>query len=123
MLDNADDAIQVPEIMANIQLSYANIFFNDNFDFHTGVDVHWRSAYYPNGYDPAIRQFYVQTTEKSEFYPIVDIFLNAKIKRGRIFFKYHNLLQAFTKTAYLITPGYPGQANIFDFGFDWSFYD
>jgi hypothetical protein len=55
--------------------------------------------------------------------PIVDIFFSARIKRGRIFFKYHNLLQAFTKEGYMLTPRYPGQRNVVDFGFDWSFYD
>jgi hypothetical protein len=55
--------------------------------------------------------------------PIVDIFFNAKIKRGRIFFKYNNLLQAITGKGYFATPQYPGQRNTLDFGFDWSFYD
>lgn len=124
MLENADQAIQLPRLFVNSQLSYANIFFNGNFDFHAGVDVHWRSEYYTPGYDPAIRQFFVQQNFLNDtYYPIIDIFLNAKIKRGRVFLKYHNLLQAFSKTAYVPTPGYPGQANIFDFGFDWSFYD
>jgi len=128
LLDNPDNAIQVPDLFINAQLSYANIFFNGNFDMHGGVDVHYQSSYYPLAYDVPIQQFYVQEQITGESlrvpaFPIVDIFLNARIKRGRVFFKYHNLIQAFTKQGYMPTPTYPGQRNIIDFGFDWSFYD
>jgi hypothetical protein len=122
-LENADDAIRVPELFVNAQLSYANIFFDGNLDMHAGVDLHWKSAYYAPGYDPAIQQFYNQDGFESPAFPLVDVFFNAKIKRARIFFKYHNVMQIFSETGYLPTPYYPGQRNVFDFGFDWSFYD
>lgn len=122
-VENAHDAIRLPELFVNAQLSYSNIFFNGNLDMHAGVDVNWKSAYYAPGYDPAIQQFFNQDYFESPAFPIVDIFFNSKIKRARVFFKYHNLMQLFWKTGYLPTPYYPGQRNIFDFGFDWSFYD
>ena len=122
-IENADQAIRVPELFVNAQLAYANIFFNGNLDMHAGVDVHWKSAYYAPGYDPVIQQFYNQDEFQSPQFPLVDVFFNARIKRARVFFKYNNLMQIFTGTGYLPTPYYPGQRNIFDFGFDWSFYD
>ena len=128
VLDNPDNAIQLPDLFLNAQLSYANIFFNGNLDMHGGIDVHYKSSYYPLGYDVPVQQFYVQqeitgAAFKVPEFPIIDIFFSARIKRGRIFFKYHNLMQTFTKQGYMPTPGYPGQRNIVDFGFDWSFYD
>jgi hypothetical protein len=122
-IQNADNAIRVPQLFVNTQVSYANIHYHGNLDMHAGIDVHWRSAYYAPGYDPATRQFYNQDKIETKAFPIVDLFLNAKVKRGRILLKYNNLLQAFTKTGYFATPFYPGQRNIIDFGFDWSFYD
>jgi hypothetical protein len=123
LLENADSAMAIPELMVNAQLSYSNIFFNGNLDMHGGVDFHWKSEYNAMGYDPAIRQFYVQNEFVNPAFPLVDLFFSAKIKRGRVFFKYHNLIQAITKSGHLPTPYYPGQRNVFDFGFDWSFYD
>lgn len=123
LLENADNAIQVPDLLINTQLSYDNIFFNGNLDMHAGVDLHWKSAYYAPGYDVAARQFFNQQDFEVPAFPLVDVFFSAKIKRGRVFFKYHNLIQAITKQGYLPTPFYPGQSNTFDFGFDWSFYD
>lgn len=123
MLENANDAIRVPELLINTQLAYENIFFNGNLDMHAGIDVHWRSAYPALSYDVAIRQFYNQHITEVGAFPLVNLFFNAKIKRGRIFVQWHNPVQAITREGYLPTPGYPGQRNAIDFGFDWSFYD
>ncbi|HYG01005.1 MAG TPA: putative porin [Chryseosolibacter sp.] len=123
LFKNDDDAIRVPELLATTQLSYSSIHFNGNLDIQTGVEVHWRSAYLAPGYDPAIRQFYNQDTFEVNEYPLFDAFVNARIKRARIFLKWHNFTQAFTQTGYFATPRYPGQRNVMDFGFDWSFYD
>ncbi len=122
-IENADQAIRVPELFVNAQLSYANVFFNGNLDMHAGVDLHWKSAYYAHGYDPVVQQFYTQDVFESPAFPLVDVFFSAKIKRGRVFFKYTNLMQILTKSGYFPTPYYPGQRNVLDFGFDWSFYD
>jgi Putative porin len=123
VLENSEDAIQVPEMFINAQLSYSNIWFNGNMDFQTGVDVHWKSAYYAPGYDPVIQQFYQQRDFVSPSFPIVDVFLNIKIKRARVFVKYNNLLMLFSSYGNIPTPYYPGIRNLIDFGFDWSFYN
>jgi len=122
-LKNDDDAIRVPDLLFNGQLSYANIFFHGNMDMQTGVDVHWKSSYKALGYDPFTQQFYNQTTFTSKSFPVVDVFFNMKIKKGRIFLKYNNVVQAFTKSGYFPTPYFPGQRPSLDFGFDFLFYD
>jgi hypothetical protein len=123
LLQTSEDAIQVPELFVNAQLAYENIFFGGNLDMHAGVDLHWNSAYFAPGYDVPIQQFYIQKQFEPPSFPLVDIFFNAKIKRGRIFVKLNNLVQMITKEGYMLTPYYPGQRNVIDFGFDWSFYD
>ena len=123
ILKNADDAIQLPAVFVNSQLSYENIFFNGNLDMHGGVDFHFQSDYFANSYWAPTQQFYTQQSFTSPSFPLIDLFFSARIKRGRIFLKYNNLIQAFTKQGYMATPEYPGQRSILDFGFDWSFYD
>jgi hypothetical protein len=113
----------MPELFINAQLAYSNIWFGGNFDFQAGVDVHWKSDYFAYGYDPVVQQFYTQQKHAAPDFPLLDVFISAKIIRGRVFFKYHNLLKAFTKIGNVPTPFYPGVMNVFDFGFDWSFYD
>lgn len=123
LITNTNSSIQVPVLFVNGELSYENIFFNGNLDMHGGVDVHWKSDYNAMGYDVPTQQFYVQQTYSTPAFPIVDVFFGARIKRARILFKYNNLVQLFTKQGYMPTPYYPGQRNIIDFGFEWSFYD
>lgn len=123
VVENPDEALQVPEWFLHGQIGYRDSWFNDNFDFHVGVEAHWQSAYFANGYDVPTQQFYTQRSFKTNSFPVVDGFLNWKMKRGRMFFKYNNIVQAITKTGYFPTPYYPGQRNIFDFGFDWMFFD
>ncbi len=119
----ADSAIQIPKLFLHGQLAFQDVWVNGNFDFQIGLEAHWQSAYYANGYDLTSQQFYTQYNFKTNEFPLVDIFFNWKMKRGRIFFKYNNLVQALTKTGYFPTPFYPGQGNVLDFGFDWMFFD
>nr|WP_262899229.1 putative porin [Dawidia cretensis] len=131
ILKDEDKAIRVPELFVNGELSYENIFFNGNLDMQAGVNVHWNSAYRALGYDVPTQQFYVQNSLKIgsntdgivPSFPLVEVFFATRIKRGRIFLKYHNLVQMITKQGYMPTPYYRGQGSILDFGFDWSFYD
>lgn len=123
ILENSDDAMQFPELFVNAQLAYANIWFNGNFDFQVGLDTHWKSRYYAPGYDVTSQQFYTQQRNLAPAFPIIDLFLNARIKRARIFVKYNNALMTFTDYGNVPTPFYPGIRNLIDFGFDWSFFD
>ncbi len=139
VLKETENAISMPELFVSGQLSYENIFFNGNLDMHAGVDVHWKSPYYAMAYDLAIQQYYIQGNPedlntpfmqpgfegrfKTPSFPVIDVFFNAKIKRGRVFFRLNNMLQMINGEGYFPTPFYPGQRNTFDFGFDWSFYD
>ncbi len=123
VLENSEDAIRVPELFVNGQLSYSNIWFKGNLDFQAGIDLHWKSAYYAPAYDPVIQQYYTQQEFLVPSFPVIDVFLNAKIRRARIFVKYNNVLMLFSSYGNIPTPYYPGIRNLLDFGFDWSFYD
>ncbi len=120
---NNREVMRVPEILVNAKIYYENIVYDGNLQFQIGVDVHWRSEYYANAYDPAIQQYRLQDDFIIGGVPIIDLFANLKINRGRLFVKYINLGKAFSETGYFATPGYIGQINLVDFGFKWAFYD
>jgi hypothetical protein len=120
---NADSALRIPDVFINVQLTYENNLFKNHLQVQAGIDVHWQSTYKALGYDLAIQQFYVQDKQLSEAFPVTDVFFTGKMRRARFFFKYHNVVQAFTGRGYIPTPGYPGQHNILDFGFDFLLFD
>jgi len=123
LLQNDNNALRIPDVFVNGQLAYEGHWFKKNLLVQVGFDAHWNSAYTPLGYDPAIQQFYVQDKVTAPSFLLADVFLNGKIKRGRFFFKYHNIVQAFTGQGYLPTPDYPGMRNVFDMGFELLLFD
>lgn len=122
-LKNDDSALRIPELFVNAQLTYEHILFKNHLQMQAGVEFHWHSAYQAPGYDTPTQTYYIQDTYVNPSFPMVDIFLTGKMRRGRFFVKYHNLTQALTKTGYVPTAGYPGTRNLIDFGFDFLLFD
>jgi Putative porin len=123
ILTDDEGAMKIPDWLATGQLAWEDVWFKKNLQVQCGFDVTWRSAYQAMGYDVAIQQFYVQNDVTVGSALIADAFLNGKLKRGRLFVKYHNIMQLLNKTGYLVTPNYPGQRNILDFGFEFMLFD
>jgi hypothetical protein len=122
-LSDEEGATSIPDWLATGQISLEDYWFDNNLQIHLGFDVTWRSSYQAMGYDIPISQYYIQNDETVGNALLVDPFINAKIKRGRLFVKYHNLLQIFGNKGYIVTPRYPGQRNILDFGFELLIFD
>jgi hypothetical protein len=122
-LSDPDGALSIPDWLVNGQISLEDFWFKKNLQVHIGFDVTWRSGYQAMGYDIPIQQYYIQNNEAIGAVLLVDPFLNAKLKRGRLWVKYHNLMQLIQQTGYIVTPGYPGQRNVLDFGFELILFD
>jgi hypothetical protein len=122
-LSDPDGALSIPDWLATGQLALEDSWFKNNLQIQLGVDVIWRSSYNAMGYDIPIQQYYIQNSEAVGAALLVDPFLNAKMKRGRLWVKYHNLMQLIQQTGYIVTPGYPGQRNVLDFGFELVLFD
>jgi hypothetical protein len=123
LLNNDDHAVSIPTWFANVQLSYQGYLFKGALQVQTGIEMHARSDYQALGYAPAIQQYYIQDGFASPSFWTTDLFLNGRIKRGRLFVKYINLLQQFTNQGYMPTPGYPNVRNTLDFGFELILFD
>ncbi len=123
LINNDDHAISIPTWFTNVQLSYENVLFNGALQIQIGIDAHKKSAYKALGYAPSIQQYYIQDSFTCPSFWNADVFLNGRIKRGRFFVKYINLLQQFTQQGYMLTPLYPGVRNTVDFGFELILFD
>lgn len=121
---NAKDYFRIPEIFANASLFYTNFLFKEKLQLRTGLDSHFRTAYFANDYDPVLMQFHLQNNFELPDYYTVDFFVNFKVSSARIFLKLTNLTQLVGLTdGYFTTPFYTGQRGVVDFGFSWMFYD
>ncbi|UZR94311.1 putative porin [Chondrinema litorale] len=122
-LNDTEDIIRMPEILANYQVYYQGHPFGFPILIQTGFDFHWNSEYFADAFMPVTQQFYLQDDLKVGNYLRGDFFLNFQMKKVIMFLKMTNALQGVQREGYYTTPLYMGQPRSFEFGLTWLFYD
>lgn len=121
-VDQENDILNVPELTFRSTLYYSGHFFKKALFLQTGLTVNYFSKYYANGYNPVIADFYVQNTQEIGNFPMVDFFINAKIKTARIYLKAEHFNAAMTGYNYYSAPDNPYRDFIVRFGLEWNFF-
>ena len=85
-----------------------------------GVDLRFRYQNNSPWYDPLLGSFY-PTYQTLKTYPVLDFFVNAKIKTVRIFLKVTNLTSA--GGGYFSAYAYPAADITFQAGVKWRFFE
>ena len=88
-----------------------------------GVDVTYNTVYHPYAYMPATGRFYRQDNVTAGDYPFINVFLNLKIKRTRIFVMFDHVNSKLMGYDYLMVPSYPINIRMLRYGLAWTFYD
>jgi hypothetical protein len=118
-----DDIINVPDLTARSTFYYKNRFFKNALLLQTGITAKYFTEYHMDGYDPVLGEFYSQNTEELGGFPMIDIFVNAKIRQTRIFFKLEHANQLFANnTDYFSAPRNPYRDFSIRFGMVWNFF-
>jgi hypothetical protein len=120
---NPDRIIKLPLLAYWNTSYYEHAFFNKVLRIQLGFDFSWHTRYYADAFMPATGMFYRQDKDEVGNYPFLDLFLNWKIKRTRLFLKYTNSLSDIAGYHYFTTYGYPMNGQGLRFGFSWTFYD
>jgi hypothetical protein len=88
-----------------------------------GADIIYHTLYHPYAYMPATGRYYRQDLETLGDYPFINVFLNLKIKRTRIFLMFDHINSGTMGYKYFMVPTYPMNVRMFRYGFSWTFYD
>jgi hypothetical protein len=92
-----------------------------------GVDLTYTTLYHPYSYFPATGRFYRQDKITAGDYPFINVFLNFKIKRTRVFVMFDHvnakLMGQSTRYNYYMVPDYPMNIRTLRYGLSWTFYD
>ncbi|MEH0155445.1 putative porin [Limibacter armeniacum] len=115
------DVFRTPEMFASYQLAFEKKL--KQLTFMIGFDAHWRSAYYADAWNPIIQEFYLQDFQEIWDYPLLDVFINFRIRRTNVFLKMTNVLEGSYKEGYYDTPEYMGQRLGFEYGLRWMLFD
>ncbi|MEI6049728.1 MAG: putative porin [Bacteroidota bacterium] len=88
-----------------------------------GVDVTYNTLYHPYSYMPATGRFYRQDQSVAGNYPFINVFVNLKIQRTRLFFMFDHLNSGKMGYNYDMVPLYPMNIRMFRYGLAWTFYN
>ena len=121
-LDGAE-VYKVPEILGRASLYFTDRLFKNAMVLQTGVTTSYFTEYHLNAYDPVLAEFYVQNETMLRGFPLVDLFINAKISQTRIFFKLEHFNSLFSKTNnFFAAPNHPYRDFAIRFGLEWNFF-
>ncbi|MDO9000796.1 MAG: putative porin [Bacteroidota bacterium] len=115
--------IRMPRNQGIAKLFYTGNLFKNNLQLQIGSQLQAYQSFYSYGYMPATQTFYLQEGFKTETYPFVDVYINARIRPVSFFLKVENALYGFAGTKYALTQGYYQTDRAFRFGISWSFFD
>ncbi|WP_430411882.1 putative porin [Kordia sp.] len=116
------DIFNVPELVTRNTLYFTDTWFKKALFIQTGVTFSYFTEYNADGYSPLLGEFYSQNQQKIGNFPRIDFFINAKVKRTRIYLKAEHLNSSFTGYNFFSAPNYPYRDFIVRFGLVWNFF-
>jgi len=117
-----DDILNVPQFVTRNTLYFSDYVFKKAMYLQTGFTFQYFTSYYANSYNPLIAEFYNQNTTKIGAFPMVDFFINGRIRQTRIFLKAEHFNSGFTGNKFYSAPNYPYKDFVVRFGLVWNFF-
>jgi hypothetical protein len=96
---------------------------NGKLNTQIGADVTYHTLYHPYSYMPSTGRFYRQDKVLTGNYPFINVFLNIKLKRTRIFIMFDHVNSGLMGYDYYMIPSYPMNTRMLRYGIAWTFYD
>ncbi|NER14974.1 hypothetical protein GWK08_16070 [Leptobacterium flavescens] len=122
MVDQDENILNVPEFVTRNTLYFSDHLFKKALYLQTGVTFKYFTAYFTDGYNPLISEFYSQDQEEIGDFPLIDFFINVKVRRTRIYLKAEHFNSPFTGNNFYSAPDYPYRDFIVRFGLVWNFF-
>lgn len=114
--------VNVPYIITRNTLYYMNHVFKKAMLLQTGITLNYFTNYYADNYNPLLGDFYVQKESKIGGFPMLDLFVNARVRQVRIYLKAEHFNALFGDRNYYNTPNYPYHDFKVRFGLEWNFF-
>lgn len=117
-----DAILNVPKIVSRNTIYYSNYFFKRALFLQTGVTSNYFTKYFANDYNPVIADFFSQNTKKIGNFPMLDLFVNARIRQTRIFVIAEHINSNYTGNTFYSAPNTPYHDFMIRFGLVWNFF-
>ena len=117
------NVLNVPELVTRNTLYFSSDVFKKAMFLQTGVTFKYFTPYTMNGYHPLLSEFYVQNREELGGFPLLDVFINARVRQTRIYLKAEHLNTLWSKEYnFYAAPNYPYRDFVIRFGLVWNFF-
>lgn len=117
-----DAILNVPQIVSRNTLYFTDYFFKKALFLQTGVTLNYFSKYYMDDYSPVLGEFFTQNSVENGNFPMLDFFVNARIRQTRIFVKAEHFNSGFTGSKFYSAPNTPYRDFMVRFGLVWNFF-
>jgi len=117
-----DNILNVPQLTARNTLYYTNYFFKKALYLQTGITANYFTKYYANDYNPVLGEFFVQNQTEIGNFPMLDFFVNARIRQARVFLKAEHFNSSMTGNKFYSAPNTPYRDFMIRFGLVWTFF-
>ncbi|MEC4004779.1 putative porin [Flavobacterium sp. SUN052] len=117
-----DTILNVPELTLRNTIYYSDYVFKRAMFLQTGIIVNYFTKYYADDYNPILGEFFVQKTKQIGEFPMLDFFVNARVKQTRIYLKAEHFNSGFSGSKYYSAPNLPYHDFMIRFGLVWNFF-
>lgn len=122
-----NEVLSLPLLTARSAFFFDHVFkfkvTAGELSFQLGAEAMIHTPYYAMNYMPATGSYFSQTETEIGNYPFINVFLNLKVKRTRIFIMADHLNSGMMGYEYFLVPGYPLNIRMIRYGLAWTFYD
>lgn len=120
---SSSDSIHLPALATHNTLFYGFPLFHEAVFLQLGAEMTYFTAYYADGYQASLQQFYHQNSIQIGNDIYLSAFINARIEHFHIHFACSNILSVLDGCYPFQFPHYPAKGLNFRFGISWRFYD
>lgn len=116
------NVLNVPQMVTRNTLYFSSDVFKKAMYLQTGITFKYFTDYAMDAYNPVLGEFFVQNNEELGGFPLLDFFINAKVKQTRIYLKAEHFNSSFTGFNFYSAPNYPYRDFVVRFGLVWNFF-
>ncbi len=122
-VSQANQVLNLPQLVTRNTLYFSSDVFKKAMYIQTGVTLKYFTSYNMDAYNPVLGEFYIQNNEELGGFPMLDFFINARVKQTRIYLKAEHFNSSFgTTNKFYAAPNYPYRDFVIRFGLVWNFF-
>ncbi|WP_411032403.1 putative porin [Spongiimicrobium sp. 3-5] len=121
-VSQTNEVLNVPQLVTRNTLYFSDEVFKKAMYIQTGINFKYFTSYNMNSYNPLLGEFYIQNREEQGGFPLLDFFINARVRQTRIYLKAEHFNSSFSGYNFYSAPNYPYRDFVIRFGLVWNFF-